>query len=249
MDFEINTTGDSPKKQHHRSKTRSATYAIVIFAMGYVSLSYLAVPYLWHRYSVDHPQFDDSPRITSTGFGHPGDPLNIAVIGTIEQLKVAMLAANWLSADALGLRSDILIATDTVFDRSYNDAPVSSLYLFGRKQDLAFEQGIGHSPSRRHHVRFWQTTSNDSVGRPIWIGSASFDQSVGFSHTTGQITHHISSDVDQEREHVMETLSETKHVSEIYRVPEFHTIKQGRNGGGDLWKTDGELGVVILAIE
>jgi hypothetical protein len=71
------------------------------------------------------------------------------------------------------------------------DAPVSSLYLFGRKQDLAFEEDVGGSADRRHHVRWWRAEPLDAAGRPLWIGDATFDRDAGISHLTGQITHHI----------------------------------------------------------
>ena len=35
-------------------------------------------------------------------------------------------------------------------------------------------------------------------------GGATFDERVGLSHTTGQITHHIAPDVDTERDHLEE---------------------------------------------
>ncbi len=76
--------------------------------------------------------------------------------------------------------------------------PVSNLFLFGRKADLAFEKPLGDSPRERHHVRFWRTEKTHA-GRPAWIGSAAFDIGVELSRTTGQVTHHISPDSDAER--------------------------------------------------
>ena len=35
--------------------------------------------------------------------------------------------------------------------------------------------------------------------RPVWLGAATFDRSVGVSHYTGAITHHIDADIDAER--------------------------------------------------
>jgi hypothetical protein len=39
-----------------------------------------------------------------------------------------------------------------------------------------------------------------SLVRPIWVGSAVFDERVGLSRTTGQITHVTAPDVDAERD-------------------------------------------------
>jgi hypothetical protein len=89
----------------------------------------------------------------------------------------------------LTLDSCLEIAEASVLKRPYDDAPVSNLYLFGRKQDLAFEQAVGGDPRHRHHVRFWRTDDVDTDGRPVWVGSAVYDERVGLSRTTGQVTH------------------------------------------------------------
>ena len=95
---------------------------------------------------------------------------------------------------------------------------------------------------------FWCTKKLDPDGRPLWLGSATYDQSVGLSHTTGQITHHIAADVDAERDHVFATIEATQELTESYRVPGFHQIREGRNGGGDPWYTDGDLHVGVVAV-
>jgi hypothetical protein len=137
-----------------------------------------------------------------------------------------------------------------MLDRPYKDAPVSSLYLWGRKEDLAFGQEIGPDPQKQHHVRFWQSEKVDADGRPLWMGSATYDQSVGLSHTTGQITHHIAADVDAERDHLFQSLEQTHDLADMYVIGDFHKIREGRNGEGDPWHTDGKLyvGVTVRAV-
>ncbi len=131
------------------------------------------------------------------------------MIGTEAELIQVMLAAKTHQADSLSLRNDLKIAEDSVLKRPDPDAPVSNLYLFGWKQDLAFEQDVGDSPRHRHHVRFWQTDRVDSDGRPVWIGSAIYDQRVGLSRTTGQITHVTAANVDAERDYLFQCLEKT----------------------------------------
>ncbi len=213
----------------------------------YFVVAYVILPFGWEQFEKRHPAFDGDPRITVTGDKHPGDPLNVALIGTAEELQQILAAAQWFPANPLGLKSDLKIAVDTVLERPYNEAPVSNLFLFGRKEDFAFEQPVGDNPRQRHHVRFWKSPTSDPAGRPIWLGSATYDERVGLSHTTGQITHHISGDVDAERNHLMQNLEQTKQLSETYQIPDFHPVKEGRNGGGDLWKTDGALSVGVIA--
>src|SRR5215813_6189743 len=45
------------------------------------------------------------PRYTLTGDGLAGDPVNLALIGTFQQLRSAFAAAGWAEADPLGLAS------------------------------------------------------------------------------------------------------------------------------------------------
>lgn len=80
----------------------------------------------------------------------------------------------------------------------------------------------------------------------MWIGAATFDEKVGFSHTTGQITHHISPDVDLERDKILNDLKQAGSVAAIDWQQTFHQQLSGRNGGGDPWKTDGRLAVALL---
>jgi LssY C-terminus len=96
-----------------------------------------------------------SPRITHTPDGIPGDPINVALLGSEADVIHAMIAAKWDPSDPLTFRSSARIAVDSVFRRPDTNAPASTLELFGRKQDLAFEQPVGDSPPQRHHVRFW----------------------------------------------------------------------------------------------
>jgi hypothetical protein len=163
-------------------------------------------------------------------------------------LQRAMFAAKWFPADPITLKSSLRIAAGTVFHRAYDDAPVSSLNLFGRKQDLAFEQPIGSDPRRRHHVRFWRCEQLDDEGRPMWIGAATLDRSVGLSHATGEITHHISADVDSERDKILDDVRTSVGLARSYFVDGFQDPPEGTNGGGDPWHTDGRLAVGVLGV-
>jgi hypothetical protein len=230
--------------QTRRWQLARLTFMAVV---AYLIAAYLLLPLFWRFYERRHPSLDDLPGITTTGSGIPGDPLNVGLIATEEELQAIMAAAHWNSADPLSLRSDVRIAEDTVLDKSYDKAPVSSLYLFGRKEDFAFEMPVGDNPRKRHHVRFWKSTKSDPDGRPMWLGSATYDERVGLSHTTAEVTHHIAPDVDTERDHLVECWQQTSSLSELYYVNNYHQVREGRNGGGDPWHTDGRLAVGVVA--
>jgi hypothetical protein len=222
---------------------------VVGLLLGWFLVAYLVVPTVWKGYAKLRPSFDANPRVTQTSDHHPGDPLNVALVGTAAELESIMQTANWHPAAALGIKSDLKIAVDSVLSRPDVDAPVSKLYLFGRKEDFAFEQPVGGSPRHRHHVRYWKTADTAEGGRPQWIGSAVYDERVGLSHATGQITHVTAPDVDKERDYLFACLEKTGELAEHFVVDGFHTKLEGRNGGGDRWRTDGGLVVGVIKSE
>jgi hypothetical protein len=230
-------------------RTRHWALGVGVALLAYLLVAYLLLPMDWLHYARRHPELVDAPRITQTVDHIPGDPLNVCLIGSKEDLLRILKAAGWHAADPLSLRSDLKIAEATVLERPYADAPVSNLYLWGRREDLAFEQPVGDNPRQRHHVRFWKSETPAADGRPAWFGSATFDERVGFSHTTGQITHHVAADIDTERDHLMGSLQKTGELTSREVEADFHTVHEGRNGGGDPWRTDGALAIGTIKAE
>ncbi|HVA45410.1 MAG TPA: LssY C-terminal domain-containing protein [Pirellulales bacterium] len=184
-----------------RVAARAGDATIGLLAV-YLVVAYAILPLLWRHFE-HHRVMSDAPKTAVTSDGIPGDPLNVALVGSHDEVVAAMLAAGWSPADPTTLRSSLHIAESVVFKRPYETAPVSNLFVFGRRQDLAFEQPVDENARARHHVRFWHSDELGIGGRPLWIGAATFDRSVGFSHRTGKITHHIASDIDSERDHVI----------------------------------------------
>jgi hypothetical protein len=232
---------------HHRRTLPSWTKIALVVVAAYLLAAYIVLPQIGKWRAQRHPDLVDGMRITHTAQGLPGDPLNLALVGSEEDVVRAMIAAGWRPADALSLRSSARIAVDTVFDKPDPNAPVSNLYLFGRKEDLAFEKPIGNSPKERHHVRFWRSNHMDD-GRPIWMGATTHDVGVELSHTTGQVTHRIAPDVDAERDLLLADLAAANRLSGTRWIVGFHKELQGRNGGGDPWHTDGRLAVATLPV-
>lgn len=226
--------------------TRREILLLIVSAVAaYLLLAYVFMPQIDRHKSRLDQDMQNGPHLTHTGTGLPGDPLNIALIGSKEDILRAMDAAGWYPADALTFRSSVKISIDTVFKKPDDEAPVSSLYLFGRKEDLAFEKPVGNSPKQRHHVRFWKTEKT-SDGKPVWIGSAAFDIGVELSRTTGQVTHHISADVDTERDLIVNDLRNANRLQALHWIAGFQQPAKGKNGGGDPWHSDGKLAVVEL---
>jgi len=193
---------------------------------------------------IERSALDDAPRITLTTMGIHGDPINVGLIGTKDELIAAMVAAKWQPADPITFKSSAKLIESVLLHRPDQTAPVSNLYLWKRKEDLAFEREVGKDAARRHHVRFWESPKQVN-GRPLWLGAATFDTKVGFSHKTGMITHHIAANIDADRDKLMEDLRAAGWLLSSEGI-DFQIRHNGRNGGGDPYYTDGKLLLGVL---
>jgi hypothetical protein len=214
---------------------------------AYLLIAYLILPLAWLEHEEGHhPALETAPTVTTNADGIPGDAINVALVGSRSDLVAAMLAAGWRPADPITLRTSLEIAESVVLDRPDPDAPVSPLYLFGRRQDLAFERDVGSSADRRHHVRWWKSDEPDAQGRPLWLGDATFDADAGLSRLTGQITHHIAPDIDAERDDLIAGLAKAGQLDGEYEWPGVGPTQDGRNAEGDRYETDGLMLVGVL---
>lgn len=144
----------------------------------YLVLAYVLMPVGWRIHERKHRAMDAVDRVTHTANGIPGDPINLALVGTETNLVQGMIAAGWYPADPITLESSLRIAVDSVFRRPDDQAPVSNLYLFGRKQDLASSNRLGTIPGS--DITFdsgagtsWRRESRCGLGRrPTMSGSA-----------------------------------------------------------------------------
>jgi hypothetical protein len=234
----------------------------VALALGatYAVGAYIILPYAV-RMGLKILQRRRVPRFTVTGDGLPGDPVNLALIGTFAQLRSAFAAAGWDEADKLNLSSSWRMVCAFVLNRPYPTAPFSTLYLFGRGQDIGFQKAIGDSPRRRHHVRFWGrevgedqadvddasfwlNTDRPPAGADVpWVGAATKDTGLSFTRLTFQVTHATDADTNAERTYVLEELQKSGVIADV----------QLYKGGDRLqpahinhYITDGEIGLAAL---
>ena len=219
-------------------------FAVVYWAL----LAYLVLPRL-HRIltSIYVPDYFIGRARTSDGL--LGDPVNVAFLGDEARLHAAMAAAGWIRADDLSLTAGLRIVRSTVLRRSYPEAPVSPLLLFGRIQDFAYQQEVDGTPGKRHHVRFWRCPPGWMLPgghRAEWLAAGTYDKSVGFSLFTLQITHKIDEHTDDERDHIVETVRGANPEASVSVIKDFSTGYHSRNGGGDSITTDGDLPILDL---
>ena len=223
-------------------------FLILFFVVFWVVLAYLVLPRL-HRILTEIYVPDYFIGRARTSDGLLGDPINLALLGSEAQLDDAMREAGWTRADDVTLRSSRRIITSTLLRRSYDEAPVSPLFLFGRQQDVAYQQEVKGNPAKRHHVRFWRCPEGWLLpgGYGVdWLAAGTFDRSVGFSLFTLQITHKIDANTDIERDHIVSTLVDAGIGVEVAVIQDFSSGYHARNGGGDAIETDGDLPVVDL---
>jgi hypothetical protein len=213
--------------------------AALLAVPAYGLLAYVLLPASWSQYT--RWKALEAAGVTRTAEGLPGDPLNVALVGTRPELVSAMRAAGWSPADRISLRSGLRDAASVLFDRPYASAPVSTHFLWERPQDVAFERAEGRSPRRRHHVRFWLAGEPSRDGRALWLGAATFDRSVGFSRYTVEVMHHIDPRVDLERDTLLADLSAASRLENSGCEAGWRPAGAGRNGGGDPYVTDGRL--------
>jgi len=228
-----------------RSRLERFLLASLCIVLAYTLLAYLVLPAIWSHYE-QQKGLANLPMVTRTAQGIPGDPMNVGLIGNVSDVVCAMHDAGWYPADPITLKSSIEIVGSVLLDRPYRDAPVSSLYYLGRREDLAFEKPVGSSADRRNHVRYWKVLDQGEEKRPVWLGAAALDRGVGVSHYTGAITHHIDADIDSERQFLATSLETAGMVEAKYQVTGIGPTMAGRNGGGDPYYTDGEVWILRL---
>ena len=221
---------------------RMVLTAIVIALVAYMAAAYWILPRLWRHY--EHQRgLSGMSMVTHTAQGIPGDPINIGLVGTEEDVVTAFNNAQWFPADPITLRSSIEIVGSVLLHRRYRHAPVSPLFFVGRREDLAFEKLVGGSARQRGHIRLWRVLDKGEEQRPVWLGSATFDDGIGFSHYTGAVTHRIAPDIDAQRDGLIGDLDACQHargdLSRLRHRPDL----RGRNGEGNRYHTDGEVKV------
>jgi len=163
-----------------RKRRRLLTRLAIAFGfllLAWILAAYVVLPWLWKHYE-HQPELEDAPKVSLTASGIPGDPLNVALIGPERDIVGSMLKAGWFPADPITLGTSVRIARSVLRHKPYPDAPVSNLYVFGHRQDLAFEKAEGGSASRRHHVRFWKSSD---LGRGGSRSGAALRPSTGAS--------------------------------------------------------------------
>jgi hypothetical protein len=229
--------------------------------LTYVLGAYVLVPALIRLARIFYPP-NHLPLYCVTPDGFASDPLNIGLIATRRQLITVMEKAGWYLADPHTPRYVFKQLVYFALGRDYPTAPVSNLYLFGRKQDLAFEIPIGGS--QRHHVRFWATTYTEGKRLSVrsvhwhhrrthvqgdnllWVGAATLDIGIAPIRHNLQITHMIDPDTNRERELIVSQLKAAGLVDKTQKLKLDDPYKLVNRVWRGSLHTDGLMTVVHL---
>ncbi len=185
----------------------------------------------------------DAPQRAQNKAKKPGDPLNLVIVGSADQILNAYQQAGWSEAKKLGAKSALGTVRAMASDEGYGQAPVSQLYLFDRAEDLAFEKML-NTFMKRHHLRLWRTTAATADGREIWLGASTHD--IGLDVHLGVVSHAIDPDLDAERGKVGADLMAGGLVAAEQLVARPNPLSEGKTATGGTWKTDGRLLVIEL---
>lgn len=231
----------------------------------YIFTAYLFVPTLTRLYRLFYtPAHIPLYCVTPDGFA--SDPINIGVIGTQAEIIQAMKKAGWFVADKRSLKSMFRLATSILFRQPYPNAPFSTLYLLGRKQDLGFELPIDGSTSNRHHVRFWACDMSGPEAfdehvrfwkrfhkpirptdhRQFWIGAASKDTGIIPIRHNAQLTHMIHPDTNAERELIVKDLRSSGYLVHTQTVKVGAPYRLRNRTIGGFFHADGKMKICIL---
>jgi hypothetical protein len=233
---------------------------ILALAVTYGFAAYVILPRAVHM-GLKILQRRHVPRYTMTGDGLPGDPVNLVLIGTLQQLRSAFASSGWAQADRLGPASSWRMIVAFVWNSPYPTAPFSTLYLFGRGQDIGFQKAIDDSPRRRHHIRFWALAlahAEETVGtaafwlnsdrppedaRVLWVGAGTRDTGISLTRLTFQVTHATDDDTNAERDYIIAELTKHRVIEDVTSYEAGQHVPIGRVNH---YIADGDVSVANL---
>ena len=188
---------------------------------------------------------------TNSGATRDGDPLNLVIVESKRDPIIPFIARGWHLTQKLDVASMIETARAFIFRDEYLTSPVSPLYVFGRREDVALQKARS-TINQRIHARLWLTPYTFQ-SRRIWIGQVSRDIGVRLTDQTWNLTtHKIGPDVDFDRGYLLQDLLMSGFVERYGFVKGVRaaTLSAPRtNLTGDPYYTDGFRGVVFLSNE
>ncbi len=189
---------------------------------------------------------DSLPRRVNDQFKNLGDMVNFVLVGSEDQVKNALQAANWHIADTSDTNAVLTAALNTYENKDYLAMPMSTLYLFGRRQDYGYEMAEPIAMvASRHHFRLWKSPYTWN-GQTVWAGAGTHDIGFAKDKRNGNVTHKIDPNLDGERTNIGQSLRNAGKVKSVtYYLPP-NPVQDAKNATGDGYQSDGRILVVML---
>jgi hypothetical protein len=93
--------------------------------------------------------------------------VNVILIGANDDIFSALARQGWDPTHALGVTTVRKTLRAFLLGHRYRYSPVSSLYLFDRPQDVAFQKAR-ETIHQRNHMRLWLSPYTYR-GKPVWV--------------------------------------------------------------------------------
>jgi len=191
-------------------------------------------------------QLDGLPRRVNDQFSNLGDMVNFVIVGSQQEVQSALTAADWHAADTNNTRAALNAVMQTYDSKDYLAMPMSTLFLFGRKQDFGYEMAEPIAMvASRHHFRIWKAPFTWN-GQEVWVGAGTHDIGFAKDKRNNNVTHKIDPAVDGERDNIGASLQESnKSKTFSYYLPP-NPVQDAKNATGDGYHSDGRLLVIFL---
>jgi hypothetical protein len=172
------------------------------------------------------------------------DVINLAFIGSREQVAAAFQQAGWSTSDPFTRHTFAHTFYAYLNDSTYSQAPMKTLLLDGKPPDMKWQKSL-NSYNRRDHLRMWQW-SETSDSEIVWLSSSTRDARATLSVKQHQFVHHIAPDIDDERSTVIRDLEMAGCVKSLHLMSRPGISNLTENANGDPVRTDGDLAIVQL---
>lgn len=177
------------------------------------------------------------------------DPLNIVIVGEAHDLLNSLTRSGWSFTHRISLKTVGRMVGAAVKNNPYPVAPVSSLYVFNRKQDFALQRARTNI-SQRNHMRFWLAPFTYQ-NQQVWVGQISRDIGIKLSSKSPSLTTHIiDPEMDLAREYLLHSLLAQGFVAKFGFVTGSTNATREQpayNLTGDPYFSDGMRLVIMLS--
>jgi undecaprenyl-diphosphatase len=182
------------------------------------------------------------PKYSETPTSKQQEPISFIIAAKDNGTLIsAFEKAGWSLADSPTLGAIIKLGETALFNKEYDNAPVTPVFWAGQVNDFGFEKPTASQTVRsRHHARFWDSNYKLADGRQIYVGTASLDEGLKWL-----LTHTINPDLDQEREYIFNDLKAAGVIANFQKV-NFVPPQLNKNFVGDYFFTDGEAYILYL---